>query len=87
MKNLQNFIECLRKYESGEISLEKIKAAFEGLDRFHDFWHYISDSDIREKNAEYAEMQNNELKRFISALENKDYDLAQRITFLGNSGV
>ncbi len=87
MKELDNFVEQLRRYESGKCSLEEVKLSFQGLDRFQYFWHYISDSDIREKDAEYADMQNGELRKFILALETKDYDLAQSITFLGNSGV
>lgn len=49
---------------------------------FHDFWHFLADSDLREKDIEYAEMQNQALKKFILALEGKDYAFAESISFL-----
>ena len=87
MKDIELFLEALRSYASGKSNLASVEATFKNLDMFHDFGHYLSDSDIRDKDAVYAEMQNRELERFISALEENDYDLAQSITFLGGGGV
>jgi len=87
MENIELFLEKLRMYEAGKCELEEVRHYFEPLDRFHEFGHYLSDADIREKDADYAEMQNGELRKFIVAIEEKDYDRAQNITFLSDSGV
>jgi len=87
MKDIELFLEALRSYASGKSDLVSVESRFKNLDMFHDFGHYLSDSDIRDKDAAYAEMQNKELERFISALEEQNYALAQSITFLGDGGV
>ena len=87
MDDIKNFLSQLKKYESGDCSLGEVRLSFESLDRFHDFWHFIADEDIREKDPEYSKMQNNELKKFITAIEKGEYEAAQNITFLGESNV
>ena len=83
MKDIELFLEALRSYASGKSDLASVEGTFKNLDMFHDFGHYLADSDIWDKDAEYAELQNKELERFIAALEEKDYAIAQNITFLG----
>ena len=85
MNGIANFLCQLIKYESGRSSLDEVRLSFEGLDLFHNFWHFIADEDIREKDPEYSKMQNTELTKFITAIENKEYDKAQNITFIGES--
>ena len=85
MKEIEIFLKYLKRYLSGSCSLEEVQAQFEKLDNFHDFWHYISDEDIRAKDIKYAQMQNKELELFVKAIENKDYAKANNITFLGSS--
>ena len=85
MNDIEQFLDILKKYEAGECELEDIRPYFEVLNMFHDFDHYLSDTDIRDKDTEYAEMQNKELRKFIEAIEKKDYQTAQNITFLSDS--
>ena len=87
MKDIDTFLKYLKQYLSGDSSIEEVQKHFENLDNFHDFWHYLSDEDIRSKDAEYAKMQNKELDLFIKAIEAKDYAKANKITFLGCSSV
>jgi hypothetical protein len=87
MDAIEIFLQNLKLYAAGACSLMKVQSTFENLDNFHDFWHYISDEDIRAKDAKYAEMQNKELEHFITAIENKDYAKANNITFLSSSSV
>lgn len=87
MDSIEIFLEYLKKYSYGACSLEEVQRHFENLDNFHDFWHYISDQDIRAKDTQYAVMQNKELELFINAIEKKDYVQANNITFLGSSSV
>lgn len=87
MNEIEIFLKYLKQYVSGGCSLEEVQSHFESLDNFHDFWHYISDEDIREKDSKYAEMQNKELELFMKAIENRDYAKANNITFLGSSDV
>ena len=87
MNEIEIFLKYLKQYLSGSCSLEGVQDHFEKLDNFHDFWHYISDEDIRAKDAEYAKMQNKELELFVKAIENKDYEKANNITFLGSGRV
>ena len=87
MNEIEIFLKYLNKYRSGDCSLEEVQYYFEELDNFHIFWHYISDQDIREKDAEYEKMQNKELEIVIKAIENTDYAKANNVTFLGSSRV
>ena len=48
-------------------------------------FHYTNDGDIREKDTEYREMQNNELRKLIVLLKNKNLEAAQDISFLHDS--
>ena len=85
MDAIELFLHNLKQYTAGTCTLDEVQSTFENLDNFHDFWHYISDEDIRAKDAEYAEMQNKELERFINAIENKNYAKANDISFLSSS--
>ena len=87
MNDIESFLSQLKKYQSGKCSLAEVRSSFEDLDRFHDFWHFIADEDVREKDPEYSKMQNTELTKFIIALEKGEYETAQNITFLGESSV
>lgn len=87
MNEIEIFLKYLKQYLSGVCSIEEVRFHFENLDNFHDFWHYISDEDIRAQDTDYAEMQNKELALFIKALENKDYTKANSITFLSSSSL
>ena len=56
---------------------------FEGLeDIFANLNHYFSDEDIRNKEIEYKNMQNNELKKLILHLKNSDLEMASKVSFL-----
>ena len=87
MKHIEEFVALLKAYQDNRTSLDEIVPVFEKLSSFHDFWHYISDDDIRAKDGEYAKMQDDELAKFIAAVEAGDYERANRITFLGVSSV
>ena len=87
MDDIEIFLRQLKKYASGECSLDEVRSSFEGLGRFDDFWHFIADKDIREKDLEYAKMQNTELRKFINAIEKGEYETAQKISFLGESNI
>jgi hypothetical protein len=47
--------------------------------------HYFADEDIRRRNSDYAAMQNSELGKLISRLQQADYEGAAEITFLHES--
>ena len=50
--------------------------------------HYFSDSDIRLKDDEYKEMQNNELRKLIYCLKNNKIEKAlSKINFLHKSDI
>ena len=87
MDDIDNFLSQLKKYQSGDCSLSEVRSSFEGLDRFHGFWHFIADEDIREKDPAYSRMQNTQLKKFIRAIEKGEYETAQNITFFIESNV
>ena len=87
MDDIDIFLSQLKRYQSGDCPLSEVRSSFEGLDRFHNFWHFIADEDIREKDPEYSRMQNNELEKFIRAIEKGEYETAQNTTFLGESNV
>lgn len=60
--------------------------ALPGLDEVHsNLFHYWHDDDIRKKDADYARMQNEELRKLIRFLKEKDFSNAKRISFLGES--
>ena len=82
MDMIQEFIKLLKAYQSNRATIDDIVPVFEQLDDFHHFWHYISDADIRSKNSDYAKMQNEQLDKFIAALEVGDYSKANEIAFL-----
>lgn len=44
--------------------------------------HFLSDSDIREKDANYRQMQETAMQKLIQALRNGDLNSAKNITFL-----
>ena len=86
-QNINSFIAALEKYINGNNNLDNVKKVFENLEDkyyFSHFNHYLSDEDIRKKDKEYEKMQNIELKKFIDALKNKSWDIAEDITFLSN---
>jgi hypothetical protein len=45
--------------------------------------HFLSDSDIREKDTRYRQMQETAMLKLIQALRSGDLNSAKRITFLG----
>lgn len=47
--------------------------------------HYLDDLDLRKRDPAYATMQNAELNRLISRLQDSDYEGAAKVTFLGVS--
>lgn len=71
MNDIQQFLESIRKYDAGKCTLGEVRKYYERLNMFHEFEHYLSDADIRENDPQYAEMQNNELIKFISAIDEK----------------
>lgn len=85
MSEINTFLNYLKKFKSGECTLQIVEEHFINLDDFHHFWHYISDEYIRSKDNEYSTMQNKELNIFIKALENQEYDKARKVSFLGES--
>lgn len=85
MEKISIFVNLVRKYRCGQVSADEVRISFSQLDSFHDFAHYLSDIDIREKDSDYAAMQEAELDKFLEAVESGDFQKANRITFLGNS--
>ncbi|TBX21428.1 hypothetical protein TK45_12855 [Bowmanella sp. JS7-9] len=85
MDKIIQFVKLLKAYQNKQIGLEEVVPKFKELDNFHDFWHYISDDDIRAKDQDYAAMQNKELDKFIAAIESGNYEQANKITFLGST--
>jgi len=55
------------------------------LDLIASVAHYLSDADIRARDAEYRNMQEQEMRRLIEALRGGNLDVAARISFLGPS--
>jgi len=49
-------------------------------------FHYTDDWDIRERDLAYREMQNKELLKLITCLKTGNYEAAQKISFLQDSG-
>lgn len=49
---------------------------------YANLFHYISDVDIREKDAGYGELQDSEMKKLISRLEAGDFAGASAVTLL-----
>jgi hypothetical protein len=45
--------------------------------------HFLSDTDIREKDAKYCQMQETEMQKLIQALRSGDLNSAKKINFLG----
>ena len=86
-KDINSFILTLEKYISGRDNLDNVKKVFEELeDRYYfsHFNHYLSDVDIRKNDNEYKKMQDVELEKFIVALKNESWEVAENITFLSN---
>lgn len=79
---IKKFIKLLKAYQANRSSINDLVPIFEELDNFHHFWHYISDANIRSKVSVYAKMQNEQLDKFIAALEVGDYKKANEIAFL-----
>lgn len=55
------------------------------LDLIASVAHYLSDADIRARDAEYRQMQEREMRRLIDALRAGRLEEAARISFLGPS--
>ena len=85
MEKIIEFLNLLKALQANIVTLDEIEIFFRKIDNFHNFWHYISDEDIRAKDSEYAKMQSIELTKFISALEAGDYNKAKNITFVDYS--
>ncbi len=47
--------------------------------------HFLSDGDIREKDAEYRQMQEQEMKKLINLIRKGDIEKAKEINFLYDS--
>lgn len=47
--------------------------------------HYLDDEGLRKRDPDYAAMQNAELNKLISRLQDSDYEGAAKVTFLGVS--
>lgn len=47
--------------------------------------HYLDDEDIRKRDPSYGTMQNNELDKLISRLQQADFESAAKVTFLNVS--
>ncbi len=88
---LDTLIATLRAAHSGEISSDEGRRSVAQLDWvdldcvgevYSYLDHYWSDSDIREKDEEYARFQENELSKLIAHLENRDFESAIAVSFL-----
>ena len=47
--------------------------------------HYLDDEDIRKRDPSYRAMQNSELEKLVSLLEQSNYEGAAKVTFLNVS--
>ena len=47
--------------------------------------HYLDDEDIRKRDQSYGTMQNNELDKLVSRLQESDFEGAAKVTFLNIS--
>ena len=47
--------------------------------------HYLDDEDIRKRDPSYGTMQNNELDKLVSRLQQSDFEGAAKVTFLSVS--
>ncbi len=47
--------------------------------------HYLDDEDIRKRDPSYGIMQNNELDKLVSRLQQSDFEGAANVTFLNVS--
>jgi len=90
--NLLIFADDLERLLNGRINKEEIKDKYfsETSDSVYDDFidnisHFISDQDIREKDHEYREMQENEMKRLIQFLRTGQINKAKMIHFLGKA--
>ncbi|HBV22065.1 MAG TPA: hypothetical protein DEF07_10165 [Nitrosomonas sp.] len=81
----------MRSLLDGKIDCENARIKVEALsmkefpDLYANLHHYYYDEDTREKDQQYREFQNNELKKLIMHLEVGDMKRANEISFLHES--
>ncbi len=78
---LENMLNQKKSVEFTERELTKfltleLEEVFSNLD------HYFSDEDIREKETEYKDFQNNELEKLINYIKVGNLEKANKISFL-----
>ncbi|MFZ1748103.1 MAG: hypothetical protein WAU17_19505 [Nitrospirales bacterium] len=65
-KSLETSLACIWRYEGCKDDFIK--------EVLHFFRHYYDDVDIRNKDLEYAEFQNQKLRKYIALLKEKSQD-------------
>ena len=90
-QGLANDLEDLLE---GKVQVETIKERYVGHEPDQEFSrvlcyleHYFSDSDIRERDSRYKEMQNREMLKLINLIRSGDCKKASMISFLGESQI
>ncbi len=90
--NFLTFAGDLEHLLNGKINKEEIKDKYfsepsgNAYDDFIDnISHFLSDQDIREKDNEYREMQENEMIKLVHFLRTGQIDKAKQIHFLGKT--
>ena len=90
---MQEFIEDLEKLLKSEayisVFVQKYEESTESpiKELMYDLDHYLSDSDCRAKEPEYAEMQRSELKKMIALLKKGEIKEALDISFLSATSI
>jgi len=70
-ENAQKEIEALSMEEFPEL--------------FGNLYHYLNDEDLRKKDKEYKEFQNEELKKLVNHLETGNIKKANEVSFIHES--
>jgi len=84
------FADDLELLLTGKLSCESFKSVYASsrLSNIFDIMcnveHFISDSDIREKDSRYRTMQEKEMRKLIQMLRTGNIDDAKLISLLGN---
>jgi len=79
--DLETLLQCqtTESYIRGKYSINLDKDIEEIMDNVE---HFLSDSDIREKDARYRQIQETAMQTLIQALKSGDLNAAKRVTFL-----
>ena len=85
--DLENLLES-------KVQTEAIKERYSGQEPDEEFRqvmcyleHYFSDSDIREQDSRYKEVQNKEMSKLIRLIRSGNYKKASMVSFLNESQV